>query len=86
MYVMHNHSFLLTSVYIKVLQDVGIADHFPSFLEVCSHATDMYKSLLGKRPLHFNTSLLLQSLMAQNLVIFHNKWILKELKNGISLY
>ena len=61
MYVMHNDSFLPTSLHMKVLQDVGTSDHFPISLEVCIHGIDMYKSLLGKPPLRFNSSLLLQS-------------------------
>ena len=46
MYVMHNDSFLSTSLHMKVLQDVGTSYHFPVCLEVCNHGIDMYKSLL----------------------------------------
>ena len=74
MYVTHNDAFLPTSLHIKVLQDVGTSHHFPVCLEICTHGIDMYKSLLGPPPLHFNSSLLLQphfdSLMEQILVNF----------------
>ena len=74
MYVMHNDSFLPTSLHMKVLQDVATSDHFPVCLEVSHHGIDMYKSLLRKPPLRFNSSLLLQphfdSLMEQILVNF----------------
>ena len=69
---------------MKILQDVGTLDHFPICLEVCSHAIDMYKSLLGKPPLRFNSSLLLQphfdSLMEQILVYFQQEVNLKGVK------
>ena len=59
---------------MKVLQHVGTSDHFPIFSEVCNHGIHMYKSLLEKLPLRFNSSLLLQphfdSLMEQILVNF----------------
>ena len=67
-----------------VLQDVGTSYHFPLCLEICSHAIDMYKSLLGKPPLRFNSSLLLQphfdSLMEQILVNFSQEVNLKGVK------
>ena len=69
---------------MKVLQDVGTLDHFPICLEVCNHGVDMYKSLLGKPPLRFNSSLLLQphfdSLMEQILGIFSQEVNLKVVK------
>ena len=84
MYVMHNDSFLPTSLYMKVLQEVGISDHFPVCLEICNHGFDMYKSLLGKPPLRLNSSLLLQphfdSLMEPILVTFPKEVNLKGLK------
>ena len=84
MYVMHNDSFLPTSLWKVLLQDVGTLDHFPICLEVCSHVIDMYKSLLGKPPLRFNSSLLLQphfdSLMEQILVNFSHEVDLKGVK------
>ena len=58
---MHDDSFVSTSLSITVQQDVGASDHFPICLKVCSHAIDIYKSLIGKPPLGFNSSLLLQS-------------------------
>ena len=39
MYVMHNDSFLPTSLHMKALQDVRTLDHFPICLEVCNHVT-----------------------------------------------
>ena len=67
-----------------MLHDVGTLDHFPICLEVCSHGIDMYKSLLGKPPLHFNSSLLLQphfdSLMGKILVNVSQQVNLKGVK------
>ena len=84
MYVMHDYSFLPTSLHMTTLQYVGTLDHFPICLEVCSHAIDIYKSLLGKPPLRFNSSLLLQphfdSLMEQMLVNFSKEVNLKGVK------
>ena len=84
MYVMHNDSFLPPSLNMKVLQDVATSDHFPICLEVCNHGIDLYKSLLGKPPLRFNSSLLLQphfdSLMEHILVNFSKEVNLKGLK------
>ena len=84
MYVMQNDSFLPTSLRITVLKDVGTSDHFPICLEVCRHVIDMYTSLLGKPPLHFNCSLLLQphfdSLMEQFFVNFSQHVNLKGIK------
>ena len=81
---MHNDSFLPTSLRMEVLQDVGTLDLFPICLEVCSHAIDMYKYVLGKPPLCFNSSLLLQphfdSLMEQILVNFSQEVNLKGVK------
>ena len=84
MYVMHNDSFLPSSLNMKVLHDVATSDHFPICLEVCNHGIDMYKSLLGKPPLRFNSTLLLQphfdSLMEQILVDFSKEVNLKGVK------
>ena len=44
MYAMHNDSFLLTSLHMKVLQDVATSDHFPVCLEICNHGIDMFSS------------------------------------------
>ena len=44
MYVMHNDSFLPTSLHMKVLQDVATSDHFPVCLEICNHGIDMFSS------------------------------------------
>ena len=44
-----------------VLLDVGSFDYFVMYLEVCNYSNDMYKSLIRKSPLHFNSSLLHQS-------------------------
>ena len=53
-------------------------------LEVCNHGIDMYKSLLRKPALRFNSSLLLQphfdSLMEQILVKFSKQVNLKGVK------
>ena len=39
---------------------MGASNHFHVCMEACSHGIDMYKLLLGKSPLCFNISLLLQ--------------------------
>ena len=62
-------------------RDVGTSYHFPICLEVCNHGIDMYKCLLGKPPLRFNSSVFLQphfdSLMQQILVNFSKEANLK---------
>ena len=83
MYVVHDDSFLPTSLCIIVLRDEASSNHFHTCLDVCNHLIDMFKSLLGKPPLCLKSSLFLQphfdSLMDQILVSFSqqvdNKWV-----------
>ena len=44
MYVMHNDSFIPTSLHMKVLQEVGTSNDFPICLEICNHGIDMFSS------------------------------------------
>ena len=74
MYVMQDDSFSLISLRVMVLWDVESSDKFPICSEFCNHAFDTYKTLLGKPPLCFNSSILLRphfdSLMGKILVNF----------------
>ena len=60
--------------FVIILQVVGTLEHFGICLEVFNHAIDMYKYLLGKRPLCFNSLVLVHihfdSIMEQILVNF----------------
>ena len=49
-------------IHMSVVQDVVSSDHFPICLELSNHAIEMYKSLLERAPLRFNSSLLFHSL------------------------
>ena len=56
-------SFLPIAVRITTLNDVGSSDHSPICVrEVSNYSVDMYKVLLVKSPLRFNSFLLLHSL------------------------
>ena len=56
MYAMHDGFLLPTSIRMTVLRYVGTSYHFTICLEVYNHAIDMYKALLGKPELHFDSS------------------------------
>ena len=62
MYVMHDESFLPELLHVSVLQDVVSSDHFPLCFEINKRALEMYKILLDKVPLRFNSSLLVHML------------------------
>ena len=80
-HVMHDESFFPEMLNMSIMQEIVTSDHFPICFEFNKHGLDMYKTLLHRVPLRFNSSLLLHSLfdayMQQIFGMFSEQVILK---------